>query len=184
MERAGVDDSILEITSAIASGDTEAFTRFFRSRFDRMHAEARRATGRDEAFCMDLVQDAMVRVIKSIKPMDTEKRLRGWLRVVVQSCAYDRLRKEIRRQRWEETASQMPGRPATDDDLGERLDWLRGELANLDDRQARMVVMRYRLGWTLQRIGAALGLSPGAVDGRLGRTLSTLRRRARETFDE
>ncbi|MCP4250444.1 MAG: sigma-70 family RNA polymerase sigma factor [bacterium] len=184
VERAGVDDTILEITSAIASGDTEAFTRFFHSRFDQMYAEARRATGRDEAFCMDVVQDAMVRVIKSVRPMDAEKRLRGWLRVVVQSCAYDRLRKEIRRQRWEETASEMPSERATGDDLGERLDWLEGELSNLDDRQAKMVVMRYRLGWTLQRIGAALGLSPGAVDGRLGRAVTTLRRRARETFDE
>ena len=68
--------------------------------------------------------------------------------------------------------------------LCERLEWLRRELAALDDPQTRLLVMRYRLGWTLQRIGSALGLKPGAVDGRLGRLTAALRRRAQETIDE
>ncbi len=37
--------------------------------------------------------------------------------------------------------------------------------------------MRHRFGWTLQDIGRALGLSPGAVDGRLRRLVRTLRKR-------
>jgi RNA polymerase sigma factor (sigma-70 family) len=176
--------SVRELTAAIASGDTEAFARLFRERFDEMNAEARRATGRDESFCLDVVQDAMLRVIRWMKPMDTEQRLRAWLRVVVQSCAYDRLRTEARRQRRDHTAAQQrpPDRP--DRELAERLDWLRGELAALDGPPAQLLLMRYRLGWTLQRIGNVLGLTPGAVDGRIKRTVAALRRRARETFHE
>ena len=30
-----------------------------------------------------------------------------------------------------------------------------------------MLVLRFRLGWTLQRIAATLGIKPGAVDGRV-----------------
>ena len=177
-------DSVRELTAAIASGDTEAFARLFRERFDEMYAEARRATGRDESFCLDVVQDAMLRVIRSMKAMDTEQRLRAWLRVVVQSCAYDRLRAEVRRQHREHAVAQqhLPHRP--DSELAERLEWLRGQLAAPDDPQAHLLLMRYRLGWTLQRIGNMLGLKPGAVDGRIGRAVSALRRRARETFDE
>ncbi len=176
--------SVKEQTSAIASGDTEAFAHLFRERFDDMFAEARRATGRDESFCLDVVQDAMLRVTRSMKAMDTDKRLRAWLRVVVQSCAYDRLRSEARRRRRELATVADKRADPTDTDLDERLEWLRGELAAMDTHQAHLLLMRYRLGWTLERMGQALGLKPGAVDGRVRRAVSALRRRAREAFDE
>ena len=54
----------------------------------------------------------------------------------------------------------------------------------MNDAQVRLLTMRYRFGWTLQRIGAAVGLKPGAVDGRLARLVAALRRRAQETFHE
>jgi len=179
-----LNDTVREFTGAVASGDTEAFARFYRQRFGEMYADARRATGRDEAFCLDIVQDAMLRVIRSMKPVETERALRTWLRAVVQSCAYDRLRKEARQRRWELQATEAGNAKSTDDGLGERLEWLRGELTGLDDPQAQLLVMRYRFGWTLKRIGTVLGLKTGAVDGRLGRLIATLRRRAQETFDE
>ena len=68
----GVDQrEIKTLTGAIAAGDTDAFSRFYRARFDQMLAEAVRATGRDESFCLDVVQDAMMRVIRSMKPMSS-----------------------------------------------------------------------------------------------------------------
>ena len=176
--------SVRELTANIASGDPEAFARFYRGRFDEMYAEARRATGRDESFCLDVVQDAMIRTIRALKPLESEKHLRAWLRTVVQSCAYDRLRKEARRRRWERDATHARRAVSSDDDFDDRLEWLRKELASLDDPQVRLLLMRYRFGWTLRRIGEHLGLKPGAVDGRLGRLVATLRRRAQENFDE
>jgi RNA polymerase sigma factor (sigma-70 family) len=180
-----VEESIQQMTAAIASGDTEAFARFYRARFDSMYAEARRSTRRDEAFCLDVVQDAMMRVIKSMSPMESEGSLRAWLRAVVQCCAYDRIRAESRRARRERAAAQdRPAERAAVDDLEERLAWLRHEWADLDQQQARLLVMRYRFGWTLRRIGEALGLKPGAVDGRLTRAVGELRSRAQEHFHE
>ena len=176
--------TIREFTAAIASGDTEAFARLFRERFDDMFADARRATGRDESFCLDVVQDAMIRVIRSMKPLDTEERLRSWLRVVVRSCAYDRLRKEVRQRKWEAVAAKLPRETADRAETERRLEWLQAELARLDDPSVRLLLMRYRLGWTLQRIGVAFRLRPGAVDGRVRRLTAALRRRAGETYDE
>ena len=176
--------TVQEFTTAIASGDSEAFARFYRDRFDAMYAEARRATGRDESFCLDIVQNAMMRVIRSLRPLDSELRLRAWLRTVVHSCAYDRLRHEARRKRWERNAADRRAAETPDDHDDDRLEWLRRELATFDDPQLRLLVMRYRFGWTLQRIGDALGLKPGAVDGRLSRLTANLRRRAQENFDD
>jgi RNA polymerase sigma factor (sigma-70 family) len=184
-----VQPDVKALTTAIASGDTEAFARFYRTWFDAMYADAVRATGRDEAFCLDVVQDAMMKIIRRMKPMATEGDLSRWLRAVVQSCAYDRLRGESRRRRREAEAAagrREPGtRTATDrGDLRERLQWLEQQLRTCDDASVRLLLMRHRFGWTLQQIGVALGIKPGAVDGRLRRLVGGLRRTAREEFDD
>lgn len=177
--------STREITSAIASGDTRAFEHLFRDRFDGMYAEARRVTGKDEAFCLDVVQDAMIRVIRSMKPMNDDAQLRNWLCVVVRTCAYDRLRKDTRRRRRERESVDARAENAVEDGKqAERLAWLERELKTLDEPEARLLVLRFQLGWTLERIGRVLGLKTGAVDGRLGRLVGSLRRRARERYDE
>lgn len=174
-------ESIRELTGAIASGNTEAFALFYRDWFDLAYGFARRATGRDEAFCLDVVQDAMLRVIRSMQAMDTENDLAKWLYAVVKSCAYDHLRKERRRIARE---SQDRKRPEVGDELQERLEWLRSELAQLDARTFPLIALRYRFGWTLERIGQALGIKPGAVDGRIRRTASELKKKWAETQDE
>ena len=89
------ESEIAKTTRTIASGDTEALARFYSQWFDPMYAMARRSTGRDESFCLDVVQECMMRVIRSIKPMATESELRRWLHVVVRSCALDALRREL-----------------------------------------------------------------------------------------
>lgn len=177
-----MERSVNELTTAIASGDPDAFAAFFREYFEHMFRDAKRLTGRDESFCLDVVQDAMVRVVRSLKPMSTEEHLRRWLRAVVGACAFDRLRAESRRTRREHAADLSKARGAEDE--SERLDWLRRELAQMDTPRAGLLTLRFRLGWTLQRIGSALGLSAGAVDGRISRALSDLRDKAREEFDD
>jgi len=125
----------------------------------------------------------MIRVVRSMKAMDSELQLRNWLRVVVQSCAYDRLRKEARqRSREESHAARGPVEP--DPAMDERLRWLLNELFDSDSPGTRLLLMRYRLGWTLERIGHAVGLAPGAVDGRLRRATNDLREKASQTHEE
>jgi RNA polymerase sigma factor (sigma-70 family) len=176
-----VDESTRQLTGAIASGDTETFARFYRRWIDRMYAEARRVTGRDESFCLDVVHDAMIRVMESIRPMENEAALWGWLRLVVRSCAFDRLRRQARRRRREQAAGAAA---VSRDDLEDRLTWLRRELAQLGERETALLTMRHRFGWTLRQIASAAGLKPGAVDGRLRRALAALRRRAEEAFND
>lgn len=176
----GRSQSVRELTSAIASGHSGAFARFYRDWFDRAFRMARQATGCDEHFCLDVVQDAMMRVIRNVAVVDGEGELEAWLRTVVVRCAYDRLRAERRRRIRERMPRGDRGDPA---ELSERLAWLEGELHRLDPKIYPLVILRYRLGWTLERIGRFLGLRPGAVDGRLRRAVHQLREKAMEPQD-
>lgn len=187
-------ESILETTGAIASGDTEALARFYDTWFERLLADARGATHRDESFCLDVVHDAMMKVIKSLKPIGSEPELRCWLKTVVYRCAFDRLRSEARRLERERAAAGGLAAEARahDDSAGtdsreevlDRLHWLDAQLRMMNEQPAQLLTMRYRLGWTLRRIGDALGLSPGAVDGRLSRITAKMRRNALEQINE
>lgn len=178
-----MDESTHTQTAAIASGDTEALSRFYEYWFDRLYAEARRVTQRDESFCLDVVQDVMMRVIKSIKPMQSEAQLWRWLQTVVRSCAYDRLRKEKRRA-LRERAADYTINDEHISSIHEQLHWLERQINELDRRDADLLIMRHRFGWTLNRIGRALGMTTGAVDGRLSRLTARLRAKARDRFHD
>ena len=182
-----MSDSVRELCTRIASGDPEALSRFYRERFDWLYAAARRATGRDESFCLDLVQETMLRVIRSLPPsIECEGELRAWLWRVVRGCALDALRAEARRKRREALAAHNDS--AADsragDALDERIAWLRSELEGHGEETASLIRLRHALGCTLARVGRAFNLSAGAVDGRINRALSAMRERGRENFDE
>lgn len=182
-----VDDAVRRQTRAIASGDPEALAAMYEEWFDRMYAIARQSTRRDESFCLDVVQDVMMRVIRCVPVCENERVLGAWLRRVVLSCAYDRLRAERRMRnahRYRARNAVREGGFESRNELHardeEQLRWLRAELARLGDARVRPLMLRYGAGWTLARMGATLGLSTGAVDGRIQRALDRLRLRARE----
>ncbi len=122
-----------------------------------------------------------MKVIHSIKPLDTEAALALWVKRTVHSCAIDALRAEARRQKRERSRPVSDG--GHDAALDEQIDWLRAEIARLNAEQAHLLRLRHALGWTLERIGSALGLSTGAVDGRLGRIHRQLKSRAEQDHE-
>ena len=96
---------IAQLSAAMAAGDAGAVEVFYREYFDWMYAHARRCTRRDESFCLDVVQDAVLRVIRTVKAVESESRFRGWLKLVVKTTAFDLLRNERRRVLRESIAS-------------------------------------------------------------------------------
>jgi len=172
------------LTAGLAAGEPAAVEAFYRAWFARLYEWARRATGRDEAFCLDVVQEAVLRVVRTVRSVDSPARFAAWLKLVVRTTAYDALKKERRGRgaaaRWAPTAP--PGDPADAVADDERLAWLKRELDAADADLARLIELRYRDGWTLDRIARAAGLTTGGVDGRLRRALAVLRERAAEAF--
>jgi RNA polymerase sigma factor (sigma-70 family) len=179
-----------QLTRALAAGEEDAVATFYRQYFDWLYAQARRASGgRDEAFCLDVVQDAVLRVMRTVREVSAENQFRAWLKLVVQTAACDRLRSERRRQNHELAAATVAtgrsGSAAGETiDRDDQLAWLRGQIARLDPRIVQMIEWRFHERWTLARMSEKLGLSIGTIDGRLRRALRDLREQAIEEFDE
>jgi RNA polymerase sigma factor (sigma-70 family) len=179
-----VTQSTGELTGRIAAGDEEALAAFYRARFDSMFRQARRDTGRDESFCLDVVHDTMLRVISALPRIDDERALQSWVRRTVRSCAYDALRRDARRRRREEAVTASGQTVRDEPEWAERRAWLRRELGAIDQGTSVLLFLRYRLGATLAQIGGLVGLKPGAVDGRIRRGLSDLHERATESGND
>ena len=183
-----VPQTVEKLTAAMSAGDSRAVEEFYRRYFEELYSYACRFTGRDEAFCLDVVQEAVLRIIRSVRGVRSESQLNAWLRLVVQTAAYDLLRAESRRRRREMAVAVAPGSIAQDegDDPPneQRLAWLRDRISEMDEQIVGMIEMRYQRNWTLARIARTLGFSIGTVDGRLRRALRALRRKAAEQIDE
>ena len=106
--QAAVPDSVRPIsslTSAMASGDEHAVAEFYRCYFDLLLNEARRVTKRDEAFCLDVVQEAVMKVVRCVRRVESGSEFAAWLRLVIRTTAYDLLRSEARRRNREAVAA-------------------------------------------------------------------------------
>jgi RNA polymerase sigma-70 factor (ECF subfamily) len=174
------------LTAGMAAGDARAVELFYRRYFDWLYAQARLATRRDESFCLDVVQDAVLRIVRSVRTVGSEAQFRAWLRLVVQTVAWDKLRSESRRTQRELVIASIRTEQTTLDEPADESQqaWLEQQIARLDPQLVTMIEMRYEQNWTLGRIAKALGLSIGTIDGRLRRALKQLRDRAVEDFDE
>jgi len=174
------------MTAALARGDAAVFDGFYRAWFPRLFALARRATGRDEAFALDVVQDAFVRIIRSPRVCPTEGELAAWLRTCVLSASVDRLRTDARRQARERADAGRNTEAATADptEAAERLAWLADRLAELTVSDHDLIRLRFDVQRSLAEIAAESkgGTTWGSVQGRLRRTLDRLRLAASEYF--
>ena len=88
-----------QLTALMAAGNNHAIEVFYRRYFGLLLAEARRVTSRDEAFCLDVLQDAVLRIVRCVRAVSGEAELVSWLRIVVRTTAYDLLRSEQRGHR-------------------------------------------------------------------------------------
>lgn len=175
-------ERIDDLTAAMAAGNRQAVEIFYRRYFTTLYRLAAQATLRDEAFCLDIVQEAMLRIVRNIRCTPSEAQLIAWLRLVVRSTAYDMLRAEQRRRQRERAVAMTEATvPSSDDN---RLEALRWQLEHADPRIVKLIHLRYTQQWTLLRIAAALGLSVGTVDGRLRRAIKQMRTEIEEMCDE
>lgn len=168
----------------MAAGDAAAIEAFYRSYFDQllsMAAASLRLKRYDEARCLDVVHDAMLRIVRCVRPIQTEAHLLNWCRLVVQSCSLDRLRRDQRRAKRE----QATLRDAEDvEDVSEQIAWLDQQIAGLDPTLAKIIHLRFVEGWTLARISALLNTTTGKIDGQLRRAIQKLRTDAQAAFGE
>ncbi len=165
----------------MARGEAWAIEAFYRAWAPRVRALTRALTGRDEAFCDDVFHECMVRVARRIRVLPADEDLARWVARVAASAAYDALRRERRRRARERTAGALRvdrGAAAPDEaaQAAERVAWLGRALAEESAADRRLLVRRLLDGVTVEQAAREAGLTPGAAQGRLVRSLRRLRR--------
>ena len=130
---------------------------------------------RDESAAEDAVQEAALRALKS--PPPSRGNSAGWLRVVTQNAALQRLRARRRRRERERRAAR-PARAGSAQSNLERVEqqrqlWAAVEALGEPDRQ--LIVDRYVEGLSSAQLAARHGLSRSTVDRQLCRARDTLR---------
>ena len=188
------DDLVVSMVRAIGRGESGALAVFYESWFDRAFDLARGLTRRDEAFCLDVVQEAMMKVIKKLNPslgIRTRASLDAWFTRVVHTTAIDALRREARRRQRDAAragpaARQGPDHPSAIDlaHIEERLAWLGSELRRLEGEEASLVTLRFAQDKSLEAVGEEHGMTAGAVHGRIRRLIERLRRSGKERFHD
>lgn len=158
----------------LARSDPGAIERFYNRSFSTALAVARRASQRDESFCLDAVHDAMLRLLKGVAPTLSDEQLDLYLkRCVITSCI-DALRAERRRARRHRAHSdaRSPAPPLADAD---HLTELRKALRALNQLDQDLIAARFARDHTLDRAGEPHGLTGAAAHGRVRRALARLR---------
>lgn len=178
-------ESTTALTRSMALGDPAAIEAFYRRYFDLMYREARRCIGADESTSLDLVQESMLKMLRSIRPLSTEQQLRCWTCRLVRSVAIDHVRKSGRRLRREmrwAPSEELESRWQDYEMQQARLVWLEETIDKMDGPSSQLLRWRFVHGWTLRRIAETVGLNIGAVDGRIQRLVRQLREQAKR-FD-
>lgn len=175
-------ESILDLARAAARGDDRAIGVLYERRFATVFQAARAATGRDEHFCLDVVQECFLRVLRAAPALARLKdadHVDRWLVRVAQSSALDLLRAEQRRSRRERLAARA--RPTgVLEELIARLD---ADLSRLSSQERDLLRLRAS-GLTLHGIAEMVGTTIGTVHGRLRRLTAAMRTAQREAEHE
>ncbi|MGP1347073.1 MAG: RNA polymerase sigma factor [Phycisphaerales bacterium] len=172
--------TIAELTRGVAHTD--------HARFDALHAlynprvrawACRTLPAALRHAAPDVEQETWLRVIRSVRPFDDEQRFERWLRSITLNAARDRIRSELRRAR-RERAARPGSAPHTTDAPDDRTppvepERLAAALRDIDAQSRALLDLRMRTTGTLDQIGLIVGLTPGAVDGRIRRTLARLK---------
>lgn len=163
------------LTRAIAAGDADAFERLYRAWFPRAVALVRAATGRDEAFALDVAQDAMLRAARRLPVLADDAALSAWMTRTTLSIAIDALRAEARRH-LRERASGPPRAPAAPTEA----EWLREAMGSLGQLDYELVRAKLAQARTMREAALAVRVGEPAAQGRVRRALERLRRLAGE----
>jgi RNA polymerase sigma factor (sigma-70 family) len=183
---------VARVTEGVGRGDGAAFEVLYRGWFERVYGMARGITRRDESFCLDVTQEVMLRVAKSLPRIETEGELAAWMGRAALSCAVDLMRRETRRRRRESAVavSEESGRDCrTTQGLGrdgratqEELAWVVAEIRKLPLVEQGLLMQRVANGSSLKEAGLSVGIGEQAAHGRVRRAMEKLRRLAREVL--
>jgi len=164
---------------------TEAeFESFYAEWFPTLLTWSRSFMPSDEHLALDIVQETMIRVIRSLPALDSHAALVAWLRAANRSAAIDLLRRRLASQARERAAAK----PEISDSVhaqnhaksapfGDERDFtaLTQALATLSPDDQLLLRLRSDSSASFERLASCLGGTPDSLYGRARRALARLR---------
>lgn len=129
------------------------------------------AVGNGDIAC-DLYQDVFLTVLKNIEKLDTNRSIKNWLYTVTRNRVINYLQSKKRREfeLFNDSLLQSKISETKDGDLIDSV------LAQLPERQKKILILREKEGWGYQELAGKLNLTVPAV--------TSLLKRAREAFQK
>ena len=167
-ERALVDKAV--------DGDIESFGELCRRYYPAMAAIAH-AVLSDHQLAEDAAQESFARALVNLRRLKNKNRFAPWLAAICRNVAKDMVAIKVRHINTEDLSQvQVAGK---NDDDGNH-DAIRQAIKQLPDATKELIVLRYHQNLSYERIGAILGTSPTAINGRLARAKRKMERYLRK----
>ena len=154
-ERALVDKAV--------DGDIESFGELCRRYYPAMAAIAH-AVLSDHQLAEDAAQESFARALVNLRRLKNKNRFAPWLAAICRNVAKDMLSAKARHISTDDL-SQV----AWKNDDNDNHDAIRRAIGQLPEAVKELIVLRYYQNLSYERIGAILGTSPTAINGRLAR---------------
>ncbi|MEW6744762.1 MAG: sigma-70 family RNA polymerase sigma factor [Planctomycetota bacterium] len=180
----GESDDTHKLTSLIARGDNAAFERFYEVYFARLHRYLLLVSHGSEDLVHEVLQEAMLRVVRHMKPFREATDLWNWLRSLAKSALVDMIRKSARHTAVSiedverELVDNAHANP--DRELERRLE---ESLARLDVTERRLIEGKYFQAKSHESLAREEGLTPKAVESRIARIRKRLKAMLLEGFE-
>lgn len=177
-----------ELVARLRSGEDAAFEELIRRHGGRMLAVARRFLPEEDA--RDVVQDALLSVMRGIEGFRERARLSTWLHRIVVNAALMKLRTRQRHPEesiedllprfLEDGHQETPASPWREDipdllDRQEIRELVRGRIRELPENYRAVLLLRDVEGHDTQETAELLGITPNNVKVRLHRARQALR---------
>lgn len=159
----------------LSPGDERAFIAFYNDWFPTILSWTKELTSRDEAFCLDVVQETMLRVIRSMPRLETHAAFVAWLRAATRSAAIDLIRRQLSDAARARGAAKPERVDATTPLNDEAIASLLAALERLDPEDQLLLRVRANASASFEDLTAAFGGTPDSLYGRARRALAKLR---------
>ncbi|MGH7243511.1 MAG: RNA polymerase sigma factor [Phycisphaerales bacterium] len=176
MPNALSDSRAKQLSTAIRRGDEPAFRDFFEEWASTIESWSRDFVASDEHLALDIVQETMIRVIRSLPALDSHEAFVAWLRAANRSAVIDLLRRRLSSQARDRAAAKAEvvdsnSREVANADTAA----LAAALSTLSPDDQLLLRLRADSSASFDQLTSALGGTPDSLYGRARRALARLK---------